>query len=134
MDLNEMYKIKDMLCKELTEYAKKEKLDMSSLETIDKLSESLWRMCRLIDREEGMGEMYSNASNSYGNSYGGNSYHMPHVSFARGMNARRDSMGRYSSRQGGYSNDDFQMDLQELIQNAPNEYVRNKMMDAMGSV
>ena len=125
MDLNEMYKIKDMLCKELKEYAKKEKLDMSSLEAIDKLSESLWRMCRLIDREEGMGEMYSN--NSY-------SYHMPHVSFARGGNARRDSMGRYSSRQGGYSNDDFRMDLQELIQNAPNEYVRNKMMDAMGGV
>lgn len=129
MDLNEMYKIKDMLCKELTEYAKKEKLDMASLEAIDKLSESLWRMCRLIDREEGMGEMYSNNSYSYGNSY-----RMPHVSFARGGNARRDSIGRYSSRQGGYSNDDFRMDLQELIQNAPNEYVRNKMMDAMGSV
>lgn len=129
MDLNEMYKIKDILCKELTEYAKKEKLDMSSLEAIDKLSESLWRMCRLIDREEGMGEMYSNNSYSYGNPY-----HMPHVSFARGGGARRDSMGRYSSRQGGYSNDDFRMDLQELIQNAPNEYVRNKMMDAMGSV
>lgn len=54
----------------------------------------------------------------------------------RGANARRDSMGRYSSRNdGGYSNDEgFRMSMQDLMQDAPNDYVRQKMMDAMNGM
>ena len=53
----------------------------------------------------------------------------------RGANARRDSMGRYSSRDGGYSNHgDFRMEMQELMNQAPNDYVRQKMMEAMNGM
>ena len=123
--MRELYDLYDILCKELKEYGKKDKLDMASLEAVDKLSESLWRICRIIDRYEGMNEMeYSNGyyrSNSYANMpYHGNSY-----SGGRGINARRDSMGRYSN------DGDYRMDLQNMIQEAPNDYVRQKMVEAM---
>ena len=98
--MHELYELKEMLCKELKEYGKKDKLDMSSLEIVDKLSESMWRICRIIDRLEMDEPEYSNGYS------GNNSYmHMPNMSYAagRGAGARRDSMGRYSSRNEGYS-------------------------------
>ena len=58
--MHELYELKEMLCKELKEYGKKDKLDMSSLEAVDKLSESMWRMCRIIDRLEMDEPEYSN--------------------------------------------------------------------------
>jgi len=128
--MHELYELKEMLCKELKEYGKKDKLDMASLEIVDKLSESMWRICRIIDRLE-MDEP------EYRNRYSGNnSYmHMPNMSYdgnsyagGRGMNAKRDSMGRYSSRESG---GDYRMELQNMIQEAPNDYVRQKMIEAM---
>jgi hypothetical protein len=70
---------------------------------------------------------------------------MPRVSYAyddmsyargRGANARRDSMGRYSSRDGGgySSHGDFRMEMQDLMNQAPNDYVRQKMMEAMNGM
>lgn len=123
-----------MLCKELKEYGKKDKLDMASLEAVDKLSESMWRICRIIDRYESMNSPeYSNGysgNNSYmrmsNKSYDGNSY-----AGGRGMSAKRDSMGWYSSRESG---GDYRMELQNMIQEAPNDYVRQKMIEAMNSM
>lgn len=43
----------------------------------------------------------------------------------RGAGARRDSMGRYTSA------GDFRADLQELMNNAPNEQVRQRLMETM---
>lgn len=134
--MHELYDLNEMLCKELKEYGKKDKLDMASLEAVDKLSESMWRICRIIDRYESMN------SPEYSNGYSGNnSYmHMPNMSYdgasyagGRGMSAKRDSMGRYSSRESsGYSNGgDYRMELQNMIQEAPNDYVRQKMIEAM---
>ena len=127
--MHELYELKEMLCKELKEYGKKDKLDMSSLEAVDKLSESMWRVCRIIDRLEMDEPEYSNGYS------GNNSYmNMPNMSYAagRGAGARRDSMGRYSSRTDGYSNgNDYRMELQNMIQEASNDYVRQKMIDAM---
>lgn len=129
--MHELYDLNEMLCKELKEYGKKDKLDIASLEAVDKLSESMWRICRIIDRYESMN------SPEYSNRYSGNnSYmHMPNMSYdgnsyagVRGMSAKRDSMGRYSSRE---SEGDYRMELQNMIQEAPNDYVRQKMIEAM---
>ncbi len=129
--MHELYDLNEMLCKELKEYGKKDKLDMASLEAVDKLSESMWRICRIIDRYESMN------SPEYSNGYSGNnSYmHMPNMSYdgtsyagGRGIGAKRDSMGRYSSRESG---GDYRMELQNMIQEAPNDYVRQKMIEAM---
>lgn len=49
---------------------------------------------------------------------------------ARGRNARRDSRGRYSSED-GYSRadarEDFRMELEDLMEKAPDEHTRRKV-------
>lgn len=69
----------------------------------------------------------------YSNTYGGNSYRGGSYrgeSYARGRNARRDSRGRYSSKD-GYSRaeaeDEFRDRLEEAMQSAPDEHKRKKL-------
>ena len=83
-----LYKIKEMLCDALDEYAKKGDLTAGALSTIDTLTHSLKSVETIIAMRE-----YDE---------GGTSYDGANVSGARGRigNVRRDSMGRYS-RDGG---------------------------------
>lgn len=138
----ELYDLKDKLCRELSEYGKKEKIDAPTLQVIDTLAHSLKNVCKIIECYEAEENGYSAAQGLYSNftmprvSYAGGNYYGD-MSYARGRgsNARRDSMGRYSSRDGGYSNGgDFRMDMQNLMQNAPNDYVRQKIAEAMNGM
>lgn len=99
--MDTFYDIKDMLHEELKEIVKKGELSAGSLETIDKLLNSMKNACKLIMYEEYSGDGYSYADadadmGNYSNARG------------RGSNARRDSRGRYSSAggngSGNYSN------------------------------
>ena len=119
--MHELYELKDKLCNELKEFNKKEKLDMTSIQTIDTLAHALKNVCKII-------EYYEN-EDSADYSYAPAMPRMPRMSYGRGRNAKRDSMGRYSSR-----DDSFMMEMRELIDNAPNEMVRQKLMDTMNSV
>lgn len=107
-------------------------LDLQTLDVIDKLAHAGKNVCKIIEACEE--EQYSEAM-------GGGSYRsMPHFrmvgsyandgsygSYARGRGAgaRRDSMGRYTSA------GDFRADLQELVNSAPNEQVRQRLMETM---
>ena len=105
------YDAKDMLKKELDEIVKKGELSAGSLDTIDKLLNSIKNSCKIIMYEEYAEDGYS---------YADGDMDMSNYSYARGngrgrgSQARRDSMGRYSntrgrrmySRRGGYSYDD----------------------------
>lgn len=86
--------LKNMLCDELEEITRKGELTAGSLETVDKLTHSIKSIDTIIAMDEsGYSEdrMYENNS-SYAR--------------GRGRGARRDSMGRYSSRRmRGYSRD-----------------------------
>ena len=90
------YELKDMLKKELDLIVKKGELSAGSLETIDKLLNSIKNACKITMYEEYKEDGYS---------YADSDMDMSNYSYARGRgsNARRDSMGRYSS-EGGYSN------------------------------
>ena len=119
--------LKYMLLAELSKYGQKGELNKSNLETIDTLAHALKNVCKVIECYEEDSDDYSYASMP----------HMPRMSFVRGRGpyAKRDSMGRYSSRDGGYAPDgDFKMELQELMNSAPNEFVRQKMMEAMNGM
>lgn len=117
-----MHKIKEMLMNELYEYEEKAKrmsggkISVQELDKIHKLTDTVKNIDKIEMLEEGGG--YSEESNwmadgrMYGTSYdGGSSY--ARGGRGRGRNARRDSMGRYSSDggsyarsgQGGYSRD-----------------------------
>ena len=93
-------KIKKMLCKELDEYAMKQKLTGGDLDMIWKLTDTVKNLDKIEMLEDG-------------NSYDGYSEmreypYMDGSSYARsrGRYAKRDSMGRYSSESGS-SYDDY---------------------------
>lgn len=129
------------------------KLSGSDVEYIDKLTHSLKSIKAVMAMMEDEGEdEYSGASyarggrggNRGGRSYrggsyrGGNSYddgmmggsYEQGGSYARdgrgrGSNARRDSMGRYSSRMDGYSrHGDVVESLREVMEEAPDDRTR----------
>ena len=105
-------KIKKMLCKELDEYAMKQKLTGSDLDMIWKLTDTVKNLDKIEMLEEEGG--YSEARGGRGrgrSSYGmgGSSYDddmMYSERRGRGRYAKRDSMGRYSS-EGDSSYDDY---------------------------
>lgn len=130
--MHKLYELKETLVKELERYADNQTLDLQTLDVIDKLAHAGKNVCKIIETCEE--EQYSEAM-------GGGSYRsMPHFRIAgsyandgsygsyargRGAGARRDSMGRYTSA------GDFRADLQELANSAPNEQVRQRLMETV---
>lgn len=102
----ELYNLKEMLMDEVGKIAKKGELTAGSLETVDKLLNSIKNACKI--------EMYEEYSDGGDYSQEGSMTYAGEYSNARngrgrGSQARRDSMGRYSSAdgrggsRGGYS-------------------------------
>lgn len=94
--MHELYEMKEMLMDEVKKIAQKGELTAGSLETIDKLLNSIKNACKIIMYDEYEKDGYSQADADM---------NMSSYAYARGRgrNASRDSMGRYSS-EGGYSN------------------------------
>lgn len=122
--------LKGMLCKELEEITRKGELTAGSLDTVDKLTHTIKSIDTIVAMEE-----YSDDYN-YRGSYDRESDGMSSArrrtydgrSYARGRNAKRDSMGRYS--RGGYSYDDAKddmiNDLHELMQDTHDERTKQE--------
>lgn len=145
--MDAVYELKDMLCEELEEYGKKDKLDVGGLEIVDKLAHTIKNLDKIIETYEDEG--YSGAyegmyDGSYeGGNMGGGSYARRYSrergrgSYAmargggrgRGRNARRDSMGRYS-RDGKM----MAQELRELMEDAPDERIRMELQKVIQKV
>lgn len=110
-----MHDLKDLLCAELEDYAEKGKksgkMSMGDLESIHKLTDTVKNILKIdmLEGETGYSEdgRYMGEGRIYGTSYesgyserGGSSY-----ARGRGRYAKRDSMGRYSSRGMSYDDD-----------------------------
>lgn len=120
--MHAIYELKEKLCDELEEYGKKQDLDVGSLEVIDKLSRTIKNLGKIIDKHEESEYSYDNRMYSdgmYTGRYSGRRY-----SGAQ----RRDSMGRYSRRNGRYSMDNNEMiqELRELMAEAPDDRTRQE--------
>lgn len=142
--MHELYELKDRLLQELEEYGRKE-LSTGTLDVVDKLSHVIKNICKIIEMKEdeeysgdmmgGMGGgSYARGGNRGGSNRG--SYEGRGGSYARGRgsNARRDSMGRYSSERGGsyergYSREgeDLADQLRDLMEDAHDEAIRRDM-------
>lgn len=121
-----MHKIKKMLCKELEEYGDKKSLSSADVEMIHKLTDTVKNLDK-IEMLEQSDEGYSEAYPYY---MGGSSY----AGRGRGRNARRDSMGRYSSDIGS-SYDDYseaRMDRRYSRDDAK-DHMMNKLGEMMTS-
>ena len=127
-----MHKLMDYVCDELDELERKAdkggKLSMSDIQYADTLAHLKKNM---LKAEEMEGAEYSGSVDgmSYRRMYDDGSY-----ARGRGRNARRDSMGRYSSD--GYSrrSEDFKAELNDLMRDAPNDHVRQKMQNLMAEM
>ena len=106
-----LYKLSDMICDELDEYARKGELSASSLDVVDKLSHALKSIKTIIAMEE--------TSDGYSGTYNRHPYYRG-SSYARGR--KRDSMGRYSG-----SVDDMVGKLHDLMEEAPDESMREEI-------
>lgn len=95
--MHKMEELKYKLCKELDEYAEKQKMSAGDLEIVHKLSDTIKNLAKIEMLEEGEG----------GSSYGGGSSYARGGGRGRGRNAKRDSMGRYSRDGGGYSQEGY---------------------------
>ncbi|MBP5728769.1 MAG: hypothetical protein J6Y48_16985 [Clostridia bacterium] len=149
--MHELYELKEKLMKELNEYASQE-MSAGSLEVIDKLTHAIKNICKIIEAAEeeeysGRGQGGGNYSRNYrysregmgggryayegGQGGGGSRYSREGGSYARGRggNARRDSMGRYSS-EGGYSRADGLDGLVEDIRSMMQELPQGVQQDA----
>lgn len=117
-----MYRLKEMLCDELDQYAKKGELTAGSLDIVDKLSHALKSITTIMAMEEADGE-YSGTYRMYprymrdrdgmgGQTERGSSY-------AR----RRDSRGRYSRDYSG-AMDEMVDQLKDMMDSAPDQSTR----------
>ena len=94
--MKHLEKLKEALCEELDKFGKSGDVTVSSLEKIHKLTDTIKNIDKIMALEEEGG--YSEAGDwvgegrMYGTSY----------ARGRGRNAKRDSMGRYSSEGGSY--------------------------------
>lgn len=123
-------KIKDMLCEELEEITRKGELTAGTLDAVDKLThaiksvETIMAMNEYDDRSYADGVSTRRRGRSYDDGMS--------TARGRGRNARRDSMGRYSS---DYSYDNAKNDmikkLHELAEEAPDETTKRKLKKFM---
>lgn len=111
-------KIKKMLCKELDEYAMKNKLTMNDLQPVHLMTDIIKNLDKIemLEGDDGYSETYP--------------YYMGGSSYARGRgrNAKRDSMGRYSSEGGSYEGGSSYDDYSER---ADRRYSRDDAKDHM---
>lgn len=146
--MKDLYNLGEMLCEELSDYGRKNEISGGDLEVIDKLAHATKNVYKIMEsKEEIMEDGYSNRGSyargrgsNRGGSYAGGSYEggsyeggggmSNRGSYARGRgrNARRDSMGRYSSER-GYSRDAEEMveQLRDMEQTAPDDQTRRSI-------
>lgn len=119
-------KIKKMLCKELDEYAMKQKLTGGDLDMIWKLTDTVKNLDK-IEMLEGDGGY----SETYPYYMGGSSY-----ARGRGRYAKRDSMGRYSSEGGSYDGGSSYDDYSEarMDRRYSRDDAKDHMMNKLGSM
>jgi len=124
--MQELYKLKDLLCEELKKYASKG-ISGASLEAIDKIAHACKNVCKIIEKEEETQMSYDGGS--YRGSYDGGSYMGGYSSRGRGRYAARDSMGRYSSAE-----NEMAQKIRDLMQEAPNDHVRQSMQNILNEL
>lgn len=134
-----MHKLFEYLCDELKGLEKKvesgQTLSMNELEYLHKLTDTKKNLLKIEMLEDDSEEYSGGNRGSYtypmdgGRSYRGGSY-----ARGRGRNAKRDSMGRYSSEGYSRAEDDFMEDLRMLMDNAPDDAKRQKIQRLMNEM
>lgn len=116
--MKELYELKDKLCEELKHFSSRD-LNSAALQMVDQLAHAAKNVGKLIEMCED--EEYSERGSYRGMSGRGMSNmgsYADNGSFARGRNAKRDSMGRYA--RDGYSRDMVE-ELRDIAMTLPSD-------------
>lgn len=139
--MHKLYELKEKLMDELEAYSQNGKFSKDDVEAIKYISSAIDHICNICEDMEGgeySGNMMPDVNMSNGSYRGmsnrGGSYRRGSYARGRGANARRDAMGRYSSDGYSRAEDEFRMDLQEMIKDAPNDHIRQKMQSIMNEI
>ena len=141
--MHKLYELKEKLMNELEDYADNGKFSKDDVEAIKYTASAIDHICNIVERDD---EEYSGAmmDGSYEGSYnygmgsyargnrggrGGRSY-----ARGRGRNARRDSMGRYSSEGYSRASEGIVMELRELMDEAPDDRIRSEIQTLIHKV
>ena len=107
--MKHLEELKEVVKRELEKFGKQGDISVSSLDKIHKLSDLYKNLCKIEMLEEEAEGGYSEARGGRGrgrSSYEGGSSYDDDMMYSerrgRGRNAKRDSMGRYSSEGGSY--------------------------------
>lgn len=137
--MHKLYELKEKLMDELEAYSQNGKFSKEDVESIKYISSAIDHICNICESADGeySGNMMGGGGTSFAR--GGGSYRMDDRnggSYARGGRRGRGGANQYGSYAMGYSRteDDFRMELQELIKNAPNDHIRQKMQSIMNEV
>lgn len=147
-----MHKLMEYICEELEELERKAdkdgKLSMQEIEYVDKLAhikksllsaEEMWEESEYSEAGGGSGQSRrmgggsSYARGGRGGNRGGSSYEGG-SSYARGGRGGRSRRGGSSYEGSSYAEEDFRMELEELMQDAPNEQVKMKLQRLMSEM
>lgn len=144
-----MHKLIEYVCDELDELERKVdkggKLSASEMQYLDTLAHTKKNLLKAEEMSEDMeysgammgGRVYNDGmSYNMGSSYARDGRDGRGGSYARGRgrNARRDSMGRYSSEGYSRASEGIVMDLKELMEDAPDERIRQEIQGLIHKV
>lgn len=114
--MEKLYDIKEKLCEELEEYARKQELGAGDLEVLHKLTDTIKNIDKISMLEGDDG--YSQAGYDGGSSYANRGKHYVRGHYSRDNNpSRRDRWRRYP-QDGGYSRDDGRSEMMEHLEMA----------------
>ena len=112
--MHDLYNLKEMLCKELSDYGKEGGLSLSSLDTIDTLAHACKNVCKIIESKDE--EQYSGRGSYYGSGrYSRDGYYYDDG----GMSGRRGRAmnGRFVSRDAS----EMARKLRDMASDAPDD-------------
>lgn len=112
--MHDLIKLKEMLCRELSDYGKEGGLSLSSLDTIDTLAHACKNVCKIIESKDE--EQYSGRGSYYGSGrYSRDGYYYDDG----GMSGRRGRAmnGRFVSRDAS----EMARKLRDMASDAPDD-------------
>lgn len=129
--MHKLYELKDKLMEELEDYAENGKFSKDDVEAIKYTASAIDHICNIVERaDDEYSGMMMDGSYRYPMNYRrGGSY-----ARGRGRNARRDSMGRYSSEGYSRASEGIVMELRELMDEAPDDRIRSEIQTLIHKV
>lgn len=132
--MHKLYELKEKLMNELEDYADNGKFSKDDVEAIKYTASAIDHICNIVERadEEYSGMMMDGSYD--GGSYARGGRRGSSYARGRGRNARRDSMGRYSSEGYSRASEGIVMELRELMDDAPDERIRSEIQSLIHKV